>query len=91
MNVLVAEEMGMCFGVRDALKVLDGITNPREVTIHGQLVHNEVVLQTTDNSRIPHGRGIGTTATAAVGTGARHRVMESAIASATVSKKPEKR
>ena len=45
MNVLLAEEMGMCFGVRDALKVLDGIEDPRDVTIHGQLVHNEVVLR----------------------------------------------
>ena len=44
MRVLVAEAMGMCFGVRDALKVLDGIDRPEEVTIHGQLVHNEVVL-----------------------------------------------
>jgi 4-hydroxy-3-methylbut-2-enyl diphosphate reductase len=33
----------MCFGVRDALAVIDGITEPRAVTIHGQLVHNEVV------------------------------------------------
>jgi 4-hydroxy-3-methylbut-2-enyl diphosphate reductase len=44
MNVLLAEEMGMCFGVRDALAALDAIDRPDEVTIHGQLVHNEVVL-----------------------------------------------
>ena len=49
MNVLLAEEMGMCFGVRDALKILDGIEKPREVTIHGQLVHNEVVLSQLSN------------------------------------------
>ena len=44
MRVLMAEEMGMCFGVRDALKVLETIGQPEQVTIHGQLVHNEVVL-----------------------------------------------
>jgi 4-hydroxy-3-methylbut-2-enyl diphosphate reductase len=44
MNVLRAEVMGMCFGVRDALKVIAGVAEPRGVTIHGQLVHNEAVL-----------------------------------------------
>jgi (E)-4-hydroxy-3-methyl-but-2-enyl pyrophosphate reductase len=44
MDVLLAEEMGMCFGVRDALAALDQIADPSRVTIHGQLVHNEVVL-----------------------------------------------
>ena len=29
--------------VRDALAVIDGISEPRAVTIHGQLVHNEIV------------------------------------------------
>ncbi len=45
MRVLLAEEMGMCFGVRDALAALDEIAQPDAVTIHGQLVHNEVVLE----------------------------------------------
>ena len=44
MRVIRAEVMGMCFGVRDALKVIEGISDPRGVTILGQLVHNEVVL-----------------------------------------------
>jgi 4-hydroxy-3-methylbut-2-en-1-yl diphosphate reductase len=44
MRVIRAEVMGMCFGVRDALKVIDQIGDPRGVTILGQLVHNEVVL-----------------------------------------------
>ena len=44
MRVIRAEEMGMCFGVRDALKVIARVGSPDEVTIHGQLVHNEVVL-----------------------------------------------
>jgi 4-hydroxy-3-methylbut-2-enyl diphosphate reductase len=45
MEVLVAEVMGMCFGVRDALKIIDAIEEPHAVTIHGELVHNEVVLE----------------------------------------------
>ncbi len=43
MRVIRADVMGMCFGVRDALAVIDGIDEPATVTIHGQLVHNEVV------------------------------------------------
>ena len=43
MRVIRAEVMGLCFGVRDALEVIDGIDQPAAVTIHGQLVHNEVV------------------------------------------------
>jgi 4-hydroxy-3-methylbut-2-enyl diphosphate reductase len=34
----------MCFGVRDALAALRAVDRPEEVTIHGELVHNEVVL-----------------------------------------------
>jgi 4-hydroxy-3-methylbut-2-enyl diphosphate reductase len=43
MRVIRADVVGMCFGVRDALAVIDGIAEPRAVTIHGQLVHNEIV------------------------------------------------
>ncbi len=43
MRVIRAEVMGLCFGVRDALGVVEGIDEPEAVTIHGQLVHNEVV------------------------------------------------
>jgi 4-hydroxy-3-methylbut-2-enyl diphosphate reductase len=45
MRVIRAEVLGMCFGVRDALEVIDKIGDPRGVTIHGQLVHNEIVLE----------------------------------------------
>ena len=44
MQVIRAEVLGMCFGVRDALKAIEGLGEPEVVTIHGQLVHNEVVL-----------------------------------------------
>jgi len=45
MRVLVAEELGMCFGVRDALVLIDQVDRPDDVTIHGELVHNEKVLE----------------------------------------------
>ena len=45
MNVIRAEEMGMCFGVRDALKVAESIRDPAAVTIHGELVHNPEVTR----------------------------------------------
>ncbi len=43
MKVLRAEEMGMCFGVRDALKLAEQVADPTRVTIHGELVHNSQV------------------------------------------------
>ncbi len=44
MRVIVADVLGMCFGVRDALKRIEEVTEPELVTIHGELVHNELVL-----------------------------------------------
>ena len=44
MRVIRAEVMGMYFGVRYALKVIEGISDPQGVAVLGQLVHNEVVL-----------------------------------------------
>jgi 4-hydroxy-3-methylbut-2-enyl diphosphate reductase len=43
MKVIRAQEMGMCFGVRDALKITAAIDDPTQVTIHGELVHNAEV------------------------------------------------
>lgn len=40
--------MGMCFGVRDALEVIDRVEVPASVTIHGELVHNGDVLRGLD-------------------------------------------
>ncbi len=44
MKIIKADVLGMCFGVRDALAIMDDIRDPRAVTIHGELVHNEKVL-----------------------------------------------
>ncbi|MFH0944521.1 MAG: 4-hydroxy-3-methylbut-2-enyl diphosphate reductase [Planctomycetota bacterium] len=44
MQVIRAEHLGFCFGVRDALEVTFSQDRPEDVTIHGELVHNESVL-----------------------------------------------
>ena len=45
MQVKRADAMGMCFGVRDALSAMRQVEDPSQVTIHGELVHNGMVLQ----------------------------------------------
>jgi 4-hydroxy-3-methylbut-2-enyl diphosphate reductase len=44
MRVILAESLGFCFGVREALSLAERTHDPRSVTIHGELVHNERVL-----------------------------------------------
>jgi len=44
MKVILAESLGMCFGVRDALRRAADVENPERTTIYGELVHNQVVL-----------------------------------------------
>jgi 4-hydroxy-3-methylbut-2-enyl diphosphate reductase len=43
MRVIRASVLGMCFGVRDSLAIIDDIADSRAITIHGELVHNDVV------------------------------------------------
>jgi 4-hydroxy-3-methylbut-2-enyl diphosphate reductase len=43
MQVLLADALGFCFGVRDALDAAERTPHPEAVTIHGELVHNERV------------------------------------------------
>lgn len=45
MRILMAEHLGMCFGVRDAIALARGVKRPEQVTVHGELVHNEEVLE----------------------------------------------
>jgi 4-hydroxy-3-methylbut-2-en-1-yl diphosphate reductase len=45
MQIIKANVLGMCFGVRDALQILEKVQDPERVTIHGQLVHNETVVR----------------------------------------------
>src|SRR5690349_4414732 len=44
MNIIRAEHMGMCFGVRDAIALAIKETKTEPITILGDLVHNETVL-----------------------------------------------
>ena len=43
MKVTLAEHYGMCFGVRDALRMTHDLAQTEKVTVLGQLVHNPVV------------------------------------------------
>ena len=43
MQVIRAEAMGLCFGVRDALESIAAVPNPHHVTVYGELVHNQEV------------------------------------------------
>lgn len=45
LRVIRADEMGMCFGVRDALAATRSVADPERVTIHGELVHNPHVAR----------------------------------------------
>ncbi|MEQ1633024.1 MAG: 4-hydroxy-3-methylbut-2-enyl diphosphate reductase [Planctomycetota bacterium] len=54
MLILRAAELGMCFGVRDALDVIEAVPNPTDVTIHGELVHNQEVLRDLDRRGFAH-------------------------------------
>ena len=44
MQVIRAETMGLCFGVRDALELAFGQEDATEITVYGELVHNATVL-----------------------------------------------
>jgi len=44
MRIIVADALGFCFGVRDALTATRAIEDAGAVTIHGELVHNRSVL-----------------------------------------------
>jgi len=48
MNVIRAEALGLCFGVRDALAIAANVERPEDTTINGDLVHNEAVLVQLD-------------------------------------------
>lgn len=45
MNVIVAESLGMCFGVRDAVELALQSPHRAELTVLGELVHNAQVQQ----------------------------------------------
>ena len=44
MKIIKAEHLGMCFGVRDAIALAESAARERPLTVLGELVHNQVVL-----------------------------------------------
>ena len=46
LKIIKSEHMGMCFGVRDAIKLVNRVANERPLTVLGELVHNSTVLNT---------------------------------------------
>ena len=48
-KIVVAEHLGMCFGVRDAIAQAESLAQKGPLTILGQLVHNPVVRQRLRN------------------------------------------
>ncbi|MFT4690546.1 MAG: 4-hydroxy-3-methylbut-2-enyl diphosphate reductase [Verrucomicrobiia bacterium] len=44
MKIIRAQHLGMCFGVRDAVALAEESVRERPVTVLGQLVHNQTVL-----------------------------------------------
>ena len=43
MEIIRAEAMGLCFGVRQALDYVAAVGDPTQVTVYGELAHNETV------------------------------------------------
>lgn len=52
MQVVLAESYGMCFGVRDAVKMALNSPHRQELTVLGELVHNGEVLRTLSEAGI---------------------------------------
>ena len=50
MQVRVADHLGMCFGVRDAIDMAVGLAEKGPVTILGDLVHNPDVVEQLDSA-----------------------------------------
>jgi 4-hydroxy-3-methylbut-2-enyl diphosphate reductase len=48
MRVLRANSLGLCFGVRDALDLTGRLSDPGQITVYGELVHNPAVQQQLD-------------------------------------------
>jgi len=59
MKILRAEHLGMCFGVRDAITLAKARAAEQPVTILGQLVHNQTVLDDLKQSGVRMAEQIG--------------------------------
>lgn len=68
MRIHIAEHYGLCFGVRDAIKQAERLTEAGPLTILGELVHNPVVRDRFAARGVLEGNlgAVGTAATAQV-------------------------
>jgi 4-hydroxy-3-methylbut-2-enyl diphosphate reductase len=66
MQVRMAEQYGMCFGVRDALELAVGLTRLGPLTILGDLVHNPDVVARLDAAGAARTRSLDEVRTPAV-------------------------
>ena len=53
MKVIRASDMGLCFGVRDAIAAARNVDDPEQTTILGELVHNRHVLVQLEERGFP--------------------------------------
>jgi 4-hydroxy-3-methylbut-2-enyl diphosphate reductase len=63
MNILRADHLGMCFGVRDAIALALQQGRTRPVTVLGDLVHNETVLERLRDQGVKFERQVAGVAT----------------------------
>jgi 4-hydroxy-3-methylbut-2-enyl diphosphate reductase len=66
MKIIRAEHLGMCFGVKDAIKLAFETAHHEPLTILGDLVHNETVLAELKSRGIRIEQGAGEVATQTV-------------------------
>lgn len=66
MKIIRAEHLGMCFGVKDAIKLALETSQQEPLTILGDLVHNETVLAELRNRGIRIEQAAGTVSTQTV-------------------------
>ena len=66
MKIILAEHLGMCFGVRDAIALALQQAVAQPLTVLGELVHNEVVLASLQQSGIRIERDPANVSTTAV-------------------------
>jgi len=79
MKIIRAEYLGMCFGVRDAIALATKQSQSQPLTILGDLVHNETVLETLRANGVTITNQVGSVKTTAVMVTA-HGASEKALA-----------
>jgi len=79
MKILRADHLGMCFGVRDAIALALNESRREPVTVLGDLVHNETVLQSLRSQGIQFASdaaSVGTRSVMITAHGASQKAMQ---------------